>query len=364
MKDVVGVPVVRLCGGLVVGHGPGALGPRDLGGAKARHVLLALLLEGGDPVSKGRIIEYLWGDTPPAGALGTLEAYVSLLRKRLAGAPGVENAEGAGGAGARVAPIVSVPGGYRWDVAARAQGLTVDVIEFALLVARAQEMSGAAAVGVYAQALALVARPLLPDEADLPWLQEAVQAHEARVLRALADGARAALEAGDLGHAQVWARAAIERDRLLESAWLVLLETLERRGEHTDAVREYETCRTVFAAELGCDPGPRLRAVFRRLLAATSEQDDRLRDLVAAVVRLHHVLDDSASGSASPGGGEHGADGTGGAGGARSAGPVVPASLKEDCSRLLALVRAADARQRAAVPSHGSHGVPVAAATG
>ena len=338
MKDVVGEPVVRLCGGLVVGHGPQALGPRDLGGAKARHVLLALLLEGGDPVSKGRIIEYLWGDTPPAGALGTLEAYVSLLRKRLAAAPGV--------AGAGPAPIVTVPGGYRWDVAAGAQGLTVDVIEFARLVARAQELSGAAAVGVYAQALALVARPLLPDEADLPWLQEAVQAHEARVLRALADGARVALEAGDLGRAQVWARAAIERDRLLESAWLVLLETLERRGEHADAVREYETCRTVFAAELGCDPGPRLRAVFRRLLAATSEQDDRLRDLVAAVVRLHHVLDDTAAGTR-PSGAEA-------AGGRQGVGPVVPASLQEDCSRLMELVRAADARQRAVVRSSGA----------
>ena len=334
MNVSVGVPLVRLCGGLVVGHGPGALGPRDLGGAKARHVLLALLLEGGDPVSKGRIIEYLWGDTPPAGALGTLEAYVSLLRKRLAGAPGP------GGAPVGVAPIVTVPGGYRWDVSGGSggSGLSVDVIEFARLTGRAQELSGepVAAVAVYAQALALVARPLVPDEADLPWLQEAVQAHEARVLRALADGARVALEAGDLVRAQQWARAAIERDRLLESAWLVLLETLERRGEHTDAVREYETCRTVFAAELGCDPGPRLRAVFRRLLAATSEQDDRLRDLVAAVVRLHHVLDASTS--------ERPAEST------RDEHPSAagePGALQEDCSRLMALIRAADARARA-----------------
>ncbi|GAB3878626.1 AfsR/SARP family transcriptional regulator [Terrabacter terrigena] len=328
MKDVVGVPMVRLCGGLVVGHGPGALGPRDLGGAKARHVLLALLLEGGDPVSKGRIIEYLWGDTPPAGALGTLEAYVSLLRKRLAGAPGTE------GAAVGVAPIVTVPGGYRWDMSS----LSVDVIEFARLTARAQELAGEpqAAVAVYARALALVARPLVPDEADLPWLQEAVQAHEARVLRALADGARAALEAGDLSRAQGWARDAIERDRLLESAWLVLLETLERRGEHADAVREYETCRTVFAAELGCDPGPRLRAVFRRLLAATSEQDDRLRDLVAAVVRLHHVLDTSTSQRQTAAQSDE----------QRSA-PTEPGALQEDCSRLMALIRAADARARA-----------------
>lgn len=342
MNGVVGVPVVRLCGGLVVGHGPEALGPRDLGGAKARHVLLALLLEGGDPVSKGRIIEYLWGDTPPAGALGTLEAYVSLLRKRLAGAPG---------APVGAAPIVTVPGGYRWDVTSGSSGSagsagwsgwSVDVVEFGRLTGRAQELAGepALAVAVYVRALALVARPLVPDEADLPWLQEAVQAHEARVLRALADGARAALEAGDLVHAQGWARAAIERDRLLESAWLVLLETLERRGEHADAVREYEACRTVFAAELGCDPGPRLRAVFRRLLAATSEQDDRLRDLVAAVVRLHHVLDTSTP----PHRPQPGDRGEGG--GQRSA-AAEPGALQEDCSRLMALIRAADARARA-----------------
>jgi hypothetical protein len=111
---------------------------------------------------------------------------------------------------------------------------------------------------------------------------------------------------------------------------------LERRGEHTDAVREYETCRTVFAAELGCDPGPRLRAVFRRLLAATSEQDDRLRDLVAAVVRLHHVLDASTS--------ERPAEST------RDEHPSAagePGALQEDCSRLMALIRAADARARA-----------------
>ena len=271
MMDVVGVPVIRLCGGLVVGQGPGALGPRDLGGAKARQVLLALLLAGGDPVSKGRIIEYLWGDTPPLGALGTLEAYVSLLRKRLGSAPGVTagaGASAASGAAGAAAAVVTVPGGYRWDV----ESVSVDVIEFARLTARARELVGvpAQAVEVYAAALALVARPLVPDEADLPWVQEAVAVHEARVLRALADGARAALEAGDLTHAEAWARAAIERDGLLESGWLVLLEALERRGEHADAVREYEVCRTVFAAELGCDPGPRLRGVFRRLLAATS----------------------------------------------------------------------------------------------
>jgi hypothetical protein len=110
---------------------------------------------------------------------------------------------------------------------------------------------------------------------------------------------------------------------------------LERRGEHADAVREYEACRTVFAAELGCDPGPRLRAVFRRLLAATSEQDDALRDLVAAVVRLHHVLDETHT--------PHRPDGE------REGHRPTPAALQQDCSRLMALIRAADARSRGRV---------------
>ncbi|MGO4610839.1 BTAD domain-containing putative transcriptional regulator, partial [Variovorax sp. 2RAF20] len=90
-----------------------------------------------------------------------------------------------------------------------------------------------------------------------------------------------------------------------------------------DAVREYETCRTVFAAELGCDPGPRLRSVFRRLLAATSEQDDRLRDLVAAVVRLHHVLDTSTP--------PHRPQPDRGEGGGQRSAAAEPGALQEDC---------------------------------
>lgn len=326
---------VRLCGGLVVGDGDLVLGPRDVGGAKARQVLMALLFEAGASVSKGRLIEFLWGGRPPAGALGTLEAYVSVLRKRLATVfPGGT-------------PVVTVPGGYRWDV----DRAPVDVVEFTRLVAaaRAVDVSGTDALDAYAAALALVERPLAPVDGDLPWLEEHVSGHHSRVLRVLTDAARLALDEGDPSRAETWARDAIERDLLVEAAWQVLLESLERQGRQAEAMREYETCRSVFAEELGCDPGPGLRTVFTRLLAATSSDDDGLRDLVDAVVRLHVRL--LAHGGAGRGAGRlPSAHAAGGRGAGGIAQPEALASLEEDCRRLRSLLRAASGTVPSGLP--------------
>ncbi|WP_207555786.1 AfsR/SARP family transcriptional regulator [Intrasporangium flavum] len=288
-----------------MGDGRLVLGPRDLGGAKARQVLLALLFEGGASVSKDRLIEFLWGPTPPAGALGTLEAYVSVLRKRLAAvfpdAP----------------PVVTVPGGYRWDV----ERAPVDVVEFARLATVARgARSLAAAVDAYAAALALVARPVTTVDADLPWVEQHVAGLHAQVLRVLTDAARLALDLGEPGRAETWARAAVDRDVLAEGAWQVLLESLDQQGRQAEALRAYERCRAVVLHELGCEPGAGLRAVFTRLLAATASGDDELRDLVDAVVRLHVGVLATAP-----------------------ARPASPESVEEDCRRLRTLLRAATA---------------------
>ena len=74
---------VDLLGGLCVRAGGVSMGPRELGGAKPRHVLVALLLSRGRPVSKDRLMALLWGGSPPSCATATLEGYVCVLRKRL-----------------------------------------------------------------------------------------------------------------------------------------------------------------------------------------------------------------------------------------------------------------------------------------
>ena len=55
----------------------------DLGTPKQRALVAALALYGGRPVAVDTIVDLLWGEQPPAGVAGTLQAYVSGLRRAL-----------------------------------------------------------------------------------------------------------------------------------------------------------------------------------------------------------------------------------------------------------------------------------------
>src|SRR5215212_1109103 len=57
--------------------------PVALGGRRRRAVLAALLLHPNETVSNERLIDELWGESPPVNALKTLQVNVSRLRKAL-----------------------------------------------------------------------------------------------------------------------------------------------------------------------------------------------------------------------------------------------------------------------------------------
>lgn len=273
---VTGVPArVQLCGGLRLTAGGRTVGPRQLGGAKPRQILIALLLRRDQAVCKASLIGLLWGDTPPAGATSTLEGYVSLLRKRLDAV-----AHGLGSA------VRTVPGGYVLDLTL----VEVDVHTFRDLSARARTRGGADGVALYAEALDVVSGSLLPDE-HLDWVDESRARLGTEVLQVLDEAADVALAAGDLHRAHLWARRAIASDPFDERAWRTVLECCGRLGLHAEGLRAYDECRRLFAAELGCAPGPGVREVFERLLESVRQADhDPLAALVDAVVRLHLVI--------------------------------------------------------------------------
>jgi len=54
-----------------------------LGGHKRRAVLAVLVLHPNETLSGERLIDELWGESPPANALKTLQVHVSRLRKEL-----------------------------------------------------------------------------------------------------------------------------------------------------------------------------------------------------------------------------------------------------------------------------------------
>src|SRR4051812_8728676 len=70
----------RILGPLeVAAHGR----PIDIGGSKQRALLAFLLVHGNEVVSADRLIDALWGESPPPTALRTLRAHVSRLRSSL-----------------------------------------------------------------------------------------------------------------------------------------------------------------------------------------------------------------------------------------------------------------------------------------
>src|SRR5689334_3094649 len=93
----------------------------DVPGARLRGLLVALALEPGQVVPKARLVDWVWGEKPPAEAANALQRLVSRLRKVLPG--GV---------------IDGTPEGYRLSVSADA----VDAVRFEQLVRQGRLREG------------------------------------------------------------------------------------------------------------------------------------------------------------------------------------------------------------------------------
>ena len=91
--------------------------PVAVGGPRPRTLLALLIVEANRAVSVDRLVDGLWGPSPPAAAVATLHGYVARLRRAL------DPGRRAGGEGA---VLVTDPGGYRLRVDPEA----VDTVRF------------------------------------------------------------------------------------------------------------------------------------------------------------------------------------------------------------------------------------------
>ena len=264
---------VDVLGGLRVRAGGRTLAPRELGGAKPRHLLLALLLHRGSPVSKDQLVSLLWAGSAPHHAKATLEAYICGLRKTLRPCPA-----------ARASLITTVAGGYAIDM----RCVDLDLVRYERLMSDALRpgTDPSDALPMLQQAMALAESPMLPEEFGDEWLDEVRSIHNQEVRKSRIAAANKVAGLPSLS-AERWARRALEVDPLDESAWHALLKNLETNGHHADGLQAYDQCRKVFAMELGCAPGPGLQELYVRLLRGASENDQGLSRLLDAVVRLH-----------------------------------------------------------------------------
>lgn len=234
--------------GVVEAHVDGQL--IDIGHARQRSVLAALLVEVNRTIPTGRLADRIWGEHVPRSAESTIYSYISRLRRALRPSAGV--------------CVRTSPGGYVLAV----DPATVDVHRFRDLIkqARAAEDDDRA-ISLFDEALGLWrGEPF--STLNSPWLN-GVRSH-------LTDERLAAeLERDDLRlrrgeHAvllsDLWQRVA---DRPLdERAAAQLVLALYRAGRQAEALRVLQDTRRTLADELGIEPGPDLRELQERILHA------------------------------------------------------------------------------------------------
>lgn len=279
--DAPGVPAfltVQLIGSLRIRRGDTVLDARALGGPKPRQILEILLLSLGTPVSKDRLIEVLWEGHAPAEALPTLESYVSVLRRNIQPGSGKQG------------PLRTTTGGYVMD----AGMVDLDIFRFDHALRLARQSAPAVALPLLHEALALATAPLLGDELLPAWAEDERELHSSRVLEATVLAAETAAALGAVDESIDWAQKALTMDPLNERAWLARIVGLESTGRYAEGLQSYEKCRRAMVRELGCAPGPGLKAAHARLLQATAEGEGDLSDVLAALLVLHGQLCGSA----------------------------------------------------------------------
>jgi predicted ATPase/DNA-binding SARP family transcriptional activator len=234
-------------------------------GGKQRRLFAALALKAPAAVPVDELVEVLWGDQPPEGAVQALQKQVSRLRRRLGAA----------------APLHHRPAGYALEI----QPGAIDARRFEELLGRARMALGREdprrAAADLRVALGLWRGTALADlrfedfaQHEIGRLEELrVEAIEERLAAELAGG-RAADLVGEL-------QTLVAEHPLRERLRAQLMLALYRAGRQAEALETMRAGRRLLVEELGVEPGPELRRLERMILAHDREL---LADRPAAVL--------------------------------------------------------------------------------
>ncbi|GAB3870775.1 hypothetical protein GCM10029964_005890 [Kibdelosporangium lantanae] len=218
----------------------------DVPGARLRGLLTVLALDPGRVVPKSAIVDWIWGENPPAEAPNALQRLVSRLRKVLP--------EGS---------VEGLPDGYRLRVDPDA----VDAVRFERLIGQRQ----------FREALALWRGAAMQDVG----LQDS-EAFEAAATRL--EGLRlAALEDRFDAEINLGPEHVIELTDLVaaypvsERLVAALMRALVASGRDTEALLVYQRTRETLADTLGVDPSPELSELHVALLRGEVPRRDESR---------------------------------------------------------------------------------------
>ncbi|MFL6080191.1 MAG: BTAD domain-containing putative transcriptional regulator [Ornithinibacter sp.] len=286
----------------------GPQGAVPLPARKPRSILAALALTPRSTVSADRLVDLVWGDDPPAGAHGTLHAYISGLRRVLE--PDLAPR-------ARPTVLVTTDDGYRLEL----EPTRVDAVAFSrevrarhgalaplwsqLTTGPGDSWPSRVEVGTHVEALEEALRTwsgtayadlgdhpdVLADRAALDELRGTAEEDTALGLLALGEHA-AVLAATEQAAGRYPLR---ERTRSLQALALV------RTGRQVEALEVLRRYRELLADELGLDPGPEVRALEQAILRQSPVLTAWLRSEASAAATASAASRAVATTGATPG---------------------------------------------------------------
>ncbi len=226
----------------------------QLGGIKPRQVLEVLALAGAAPVTKDRLVQMLWGDSPPGSAVPTLESYVCVLRRSMGAGEGTTS------------PIVTTSAGYRLDH----ERVSVDVLRCRSMLVQAAAADDALALALTREALRLCDQPLLASESRAHWADERRNEFRQELAAACGRASRAALAVGATDDAVRLATRGTTLEPYDEALTRDLMRALTSAGRRAAAISAFLDLRRRLVEELGVEPGPQTRALYAKVLTDDS----------------------------------------------------------------------------------------------
>lgn len=252
----------------------------DIGPARQRSILGALLVDPERPVPLESLVDRVWGDRPPAGVRNVVHTYVTRLRRALAQAS-AELPEPIG--------LVRSPAGYLVSTDLGA----VDLVRFRRLLKSAQQED----LGDQERSTLLrQALPIWRGDA-LGGMHSDWAARVRETLRqlhheALSQWADTEIRLERPGAVLAELRAALLTDPLSEQLGERLMLALYLEGRSVDALEYYQSMRRLISKELGTDPSRRVQQLYETILrgeaAAPAPQPERGSDPHGAAT--HQVL--------------------------------------------------------------------------
>jgi DNA-binding SARP family transcriptional activator len=233
---------------------------RRLGAPKWRSLLAALVIRSDRAVSVAELIEELWGDDPPGGAVNLVHGYVGRVRRVL------DDRDGR--------CLRSRSPGYTLQLGPD----DLDVQRFEDLAARgvaAQERNDPTeAARLLGDALAVWRGPAFADVHPTPLIVPEVERLEERRLRVVEARIEAELALGRHAELVSELQALVDDHPLREQLWHQLMLSLHRSRRQAEALDAYQRLYKLLDDELGLRPSRPLRDLQRQILTDQPEPGD------------------------------------------------------------------------------------------